>query len=268
MAPGAGGNVLYLYDLARRLGPDQPFYGLQAIGLDGQAPPAATVEGMADQYVRDILEIHPAGPYLIGGHSFGGAVAFEISQQLLRTGRSVALLAVFDTNAPHTVEPASQPRPDDAAWLTEIGSVIGELSGRKMEISEAQLRGLDADEQLSAFRSGLIGNGWLPPETTLTQVRAFVEVYKANIRVEYRPRDPVPIPILLLKTQRTPQPETPDLTLDQALGPAWGWNDLALGEVDIVTVPGNHLTMMTEPHVQATADPLRQRLLRHQQHSP
>ena len=35
--PGAGGNVIYLYDLARCLGLDLPFYGLQAVGLDGGA---------------------------------------------------------------------------------------------------------------------------------------------------------------------------------------------------------------------------------------
>ncbi|HUN44157.1 MAG TPA: amino acid adenylation domain-containing protein [Acetobacteraceae bacterium] len=268
MVPGAGGNVLYLYDLARRLGPDQPFYGLQAIGLDGQAAPPATVEEMAEQCVRDIIAVCPAGPFMIGGHSFGGAIAFEIAQQLQRAGYSVALLVAFDTNAPHTVQPAPQQRPDDAAWLAEIGSIIGELSGKEVVISETELRCLDAEDQVASFRSSLIRNGWLPPETTLTQVHAFVEVYKAHIRMEYRPRAPVPIPILLLKTLRTPGPDARDPTLDEVLGPAWGWNDLALGEMDIATVPGNHLTMMTEPHVQAVADQLRQRLVRCRQHSP
>ncbi|HUC10576.1 MAG TPA: amino acid adenylation domain-containing protein [Stellaceae bacterium] len=265
MVPGAGGNVLYLYDLARRLGRDQPFYGLQAMGLDGQTSPAASVEAMAEQYVREITAIQPAGPYIIGGHSFGGAIAFEISQQLQRAGYPVALLAVFDTNAPHTVRPSPHPGPDDAAWLAEIGAIIGELSGRDISISLAALRGLDAEQQLTAFRSSLIESDWLPPETTLTQVRAFVEVYKAHIRLEYRPRAPIPTRILLLKALYRSRADQNDPILDQVLGPAWGWDDLALGEVDIAAVPGNHLTMMTEPHVQVTADSLRRRLLKYQQ---
>ena len=43
--PGVGGNILGLYDLARHLGPDQPVYGLQARGLDGQAEPLTRIRG-------------------------------------------------------------------------------------------------------------------------------------------------------------------------------------------------------------------------------
>ena len=35
---GAGGNVLSYRELSKHLGPDQPFYGLQALGLDGSCP--------------------------------------------------------------------------------------------------------------------------------------------------------------------------------------------------------------------------------------
>ncbi|MFS8087174.1 MAG: AMP-binding protein, partial [Acidobacteriota bacterium] len=35
---GLGGHVLEFYDLARHLGPNQPFYGLQSRGLDGKQP--------------------------------------------------------------------------------------------------------------------------------------------------------------------------------------------------------------------------------------
>nr|VFK17518.1 MAG: HAD-superfamily phosphatase, subfamily IIIC/FkbH-like domain-containing protein/amino acid adenylation domain-containing protein [Candidatus Kentron sp. LPFa] len=67
--PGAGGNVLYLHALARALGEDQPFYGLQAVGLDGETEPDASIEDMAARYIREIRTVQPHGPYLLGGHT-------------------------------------------------------------------------------------------------------------------------------------------------------------------------------------------------------
>src|SRR6185295_6541845 len=49
-----GGNVLEFYDLARHLGTDQPFYGLQSQGLDQQSDPHTRVVDMAAHYVREI----------------------------------------------------------------------------------------------------------------------------------------------------------------------------------------------------------------------
>jgi amino acid adenylation domain-containing protein len=259
MVPGAGGTVLYLYDLVRRLGQDQPCYGLQAIGLDGRTPPAASVAEMAARYVEEIVAIQPDGPYLIGGHSFGGTIAYEICQQLQRSGRSIGVLAVFDTNAPHTIPAPPEAEMDDAACLAEIGAIIGQLSGRDVALSAEALRDLTPEAQLSAFHASLIGSGWLPAETTLAQIRGFAEVYRGQMKLRYQPSDPVPTPILLLKAET--RPDGPGL--DDLLGPAWGWDALAQGMVDITVVPGNHLTMMTEPNVQATAAALQQRLSRY-----
>ncbi len=94
---GAGGNVLIYRDLSRRLGPDQPFYGLQAQGLDGTSPPLKSIEDMAAIYVAEIRNLRPHGPYYLGGYCMGGTVAFEVAQQLRAQGEQVALLALFDT---------------------------------------------------------------------------------------------------------------------------------------------------------------------------
>ncbi len=93
----AGGNVLIYRALSRHLGPDQPFYGLQAQGLDGERPCLTRVEEMAALYVREIRKVQPHGPYLLGGYCLGGTIALEMAQQLRKEGESVALLALFDT---------------------------------------------------------------------------------------------------------------------------------------------------------------------------
>ena len=92
-----GGNVLEYHDLARHLGPDQPFYALQSHGLDGKQTPLTNIEQMATLYLKELRAVQPHGPYLIGGRSFGGVVAFEMACQLQSAGEEVKLLALLDT---------------------------------------------------------------------------------------------------------------------------------------------------------------------------
>lgn len=93
----AGGHVLFYRDLSRRLGPDQPFYGLQAQGLDGKEPVLTRIEDMASHYLKEIKLKQPTGPYMLAGYCMGGTVALEIAQQLRAEGHEVALLALFET---------------------------------------------------------------------------------------------------------------------------------------------------------------------------
>ena len=96
-----GGNVLHYRVLVPALHQEQPLYALQATGIDGVARPLASIEAMALAYRRAIKARQPVGPYLLGGHSFGGLIAFEIAQQMRRAGDAVRLLVMFDTIGPN-----------------------------------------------------------------------------------------------------------------------------------------------------------------------
>jgi thioesterase domain-containing protein len=85
--------------LASYLDPDQPLYALDK-SQDRQAAHYTTVEGIAGHYLDKVRSIQAAGPYLLGGFSFGGTVAFEMAQQLRRTGETVALLVLLDSPFP------------------------------------------------------------------------------------------------------------------------------------------------------------------------
>jgi len=100
---GAGGNVLNYRELSKHLGPDQPFYGLQCLGLDGSCAPLTRIEDMAVLYVNEIRRVQPHGPYFLGGYCMGGTVAYEVAQQLEAAGEPVALLALFDTMNWHKI---------------------------------------------------------------------------------------------------------------------------------------------------------------------
>ena len=95
---GGEGGTLFLHRLAGHLGTKQPFYGLQAEGLDGKEISTTTVEQMANHYLSEIRKIQAHGPYRIGGYCFGGLVAFEMAHQLRRDGEQVALLALFSAS--------------------------------------------------------------------------------------------------------------------------------------------------------------------------
>jgi thioesterase domain-containing protein/acyl carrier protein len=97
---GINGAVVRFHDLSRYLGSDQPFYGMQAQGLDAGHPCHTRTEDMASHYIKEIRSVQPQGPYFLGGYSFGGAIAFEMAQQLAAQGQEDAVVVLFDTNFP------------------------------------------------------------------------------------------------------------------------------------------------------------------------
>jgi thioesterase domain-containing protein len=94
------GNVLNLRHLAQLLGGDRPFYGLQARGLYGDAEPHRSLAAAAADYIAEIRQVQPEGPYLLGGFSGGGLTAWEMARQLEAAGQEVAQLVLLDTPLP------------------------------------------------------------------------------------------------------------------------------------------------------------------------
>ncbi len=97
---GMFGNVLNLRHLALELGSDRAVYGLQAKGLIGDAEPHTRMEDAARDYIAEMRQVQPRGPYNISGFSGGGVAALEVAQQLRAAGEEVALLTLFDTPLP------------------------------------------------------------------------------------------------------------------------------------------------------------------------
>jgi amino acid adenylation domain-containing protein len=107
---GGAGSTLFLHRLARAMGSDQPFYGLEPEGLDGKRFQRTTVEQMAAHYVAEMRKVQARGPYHIGGYCFGGVVAFEMAQQLRSSGEHAALVAMF--SAPLRFHRLAKPKND------------------------------------------------------------------------------------------------------------------------------------------------------------
>ncbi|MFO1140203.1 MAG: SDR family NAD(P)-dependent oxidoreductase [Paracoccus sp. (in: a-proteobacteria)] len=100
MVAGMFGNVMNLRQLAQRLGGDRRFYGIQARGLLGDDKPHETFAEAARDYIAELREVQPEGPYLLGGFSGGGLTAYEMARQLRDAGDEVAMLVMLDTPLP------------------------------------------------------------------------------------------------------------------------------------------------------------------------
>jgi acyl transferase domain-containing protein/thioesterase domain-containing protein/acyl carrier protein len=100
LVAGMFGNVLNLRHLAQLLGADRPFYGLQAKGLYGDETPHTSIKDAARDYIAEMKQVQPHGPYFVGGFSGGGITAYEIAQQLETMGDTVALVVLLDTPLP------------------------------------------------------------------------------------------------------------------------------------------------------------------------
>ena len=100
IVPSVGSTPLALVRLARSIAPRRVVHAFSFAGMEDDLPPHRTVEAMATAYVAEVLACSPCGPYLLGGHCFGGAVALEMALRLEARGETVARLVALDSIPP------------------------------------------------------------------------------------------------------------------------------------------------------------------------
>lgn len=228
----AGGTVFCYLALARHLDPEQPVYGLQAIGIDGQQAPQGTVTEMAAHYVAAIRSAQTSGPYAVCGWSSGGILAYEVARQLEAAGQQISLLALFDAAI----------RSDEGEYTQEdvLAMLLMMFPGDSRQEVEA-LRNSSVAEQLTYFEQRAKSARLILEGADHSQIRFIHDVFQANVGAiaSYRPR-PYCGKVTLFRAATAATPMHRD--------PLLGWGKL-VGEVEICEVPGDHVTMFREPTV-------------------
>jgi amino acid adenylation domain-containing protein len=239
----AGGHVFPYVHLANCLGPDQPCYGLQARGLEEGQEPHTRIEEMAAHYIDAIRTVQAEGPYLLGGWSMGGVVAFEMAQQLHAQGQRAALLALLDTRIPKADEEFA----DEDFEVTLLVDFV-RYFGLSLDPRDALAR-LPKHELLARVLDHAKRAGLMPLDIEVSHAEPFIELCKVDFRAtrNYLLRH-YPGEITLFKAGQELGEQSSDRTL--------GWGEWAAGGVDIHVVPGNHATMVYKPHVEVLADEL------------
>ncbi|MDX6311513.1 MAG: hypothetical protein QOF44_977 [Streptomyces sp.] len=138
--PGLGGYTMNLKPLAEAVGGGQPFYGVQAHGINEGETPYPTIKEMAAADIKAMKRLHPEGPYTLWGYSFGARVAFETAYQLEQAGDRVTGLFLIAPGSPALRSPAGTDAHDpdaayrDKAYLTILFSVFaGTITGPALE---------------------------------------------------------------------------------------------------------------------------------------
>jgi amino acid adenylation domain-containing protein len=235
---GIGGEVLEFHDLARHLGPDQPFYGLQAPLATPSVKENRSIEEVATEYLEAIREVQPDGSYFLGGYSWGGMVAFEIAQQLSAQNQEVGLLALLDTEIG-----ASGATPQ---ILYELGDMIKDKEHLLLDrdlVSAIDPEGQFRDE-LERLALALSAEN-ITEELGKAYMHSYARGFIARMKAGYRYH---------------PQTFAGKITLFRADNSQlqYGWDRLTTMPLEVYEIPGDHWGILREPYVKTLATVLRQ----------
>jgi amino acid adenylation domain-containing protein len=251
------GDVLGYGNLIYHLSPDQPCYGFQSLGLCDPDLCHGRIEEMAEHYVGLLRSFQPEGPYYLGGWCYGGIVAVEMARILINAGQHVALLALFETVAPAPSWNVPQ------YYLHRFGCLLrmspdqwrAYLSEKAKYYRNSKANGRAPLHPMSQSNST---NGSMSEEQSRT-VACLERVYETNMKALKKYRSSFyPGRVTLFNAGETDAAIVAD--------PQYGWAGLA-AEIEVHTVPGNHDTMLAEPHAATLAEELESCLRRAQNRS-
>jgi amino acid adenylation domain-containing protein len=213
--PGGGGVLSYM-ELAQHLGTEQPVYGLNARGLDEGQQPHTRVEDMAAEYLEAIRKVQPHGPYLLGGWSVGGIIAFEIAHQLEAQNEQVSLLGIIDSTAPSIW--ASNAKADELSVLFAFAQDLG-LTANLLTVTRKELLQMSSEERLLYLEERAKSAKIIPQYIDHDQIVRLYQVFKTNTTAlqQYKPAARVRR-ITLISSEKSAS-MIPDSTM--------GWSELS-----------------------------------------
>ncbi len=255
-----GGEILFYSNLAHHLGPDQPVYGLRAQGLDGDQPPLSRVEDMATQYIKEIQSLQPEGPYIMGGYCLGGNVAVEMAQQLYAQGQKASAIILDSGWVDLPTLTRDPPRKSTNYYIRRFV-----YHWQRRQLTDALL-----SDALYYLRKTVAKVSYMLSSREDRRRQRIINAHK-KARSDYVPKV-YPGRITLFRSEEFHAREDKHSHLK--------WSELAGGGFEYHVVPGTHITMVQEPHVQIlaekmmaclqeaqTADSGKQTLLRYGDHS-
>nr|BBH88040.1 hypothetical protein KTC_27910 [Thermosporothrix sp. COM3] len=268
----SGGDVMSYLELARLLDGKRPFIGLQDPAVYG-AHEAADLQEMAARYMQALRRIQPHGPYLLGGWSMGGMIAYEMACQLQAEGEKIALLALIDSHEPSMVVRQYPWKGEDRTLFLMLDYVRSlELflahsregtTGERFSVAEADFLRLSPDEAQDRVIQWMKRVGLVHSRTADEDVARRIKVACHHILMlrKYIPSRFRGEMVLIRAGERSPVNSQVGVGVDDNFAdPYLGWGSYVQGKIVIHTVDGHHYTLVRRPAVEELATILRQYL--------
>jgi amino acid adenylation domain-containing protein len=235
-----GSNVFNYDDLSQKLQIDRPIYGLKASGIDGRQTFFERIEDMASYFIQSIQTIQPHGPYFLLGYSCGGIVAFDIARQLTELGEQVDFLGLLDIRCPTILDVD----PPFREWLS---IQIDRLRSITLKEHIQYFINRIFHQNLMNYRGNMVSK--LSNFDTFTPEFLQVSDCSPHLKRAYHPQ-------IYAGKANIFWSEYQDAYIDEY--PDLGWGDFITGGVNIQRIPGNHNTLIEEPHIQVLIEKLRE----------
>jgi thioesterase domain-containing protein/acyl carrier protein len=230
-------NALGYLFLSRRLGPDQPVYGLQKRMPEDPVLEftAQQIRETAEEYIRVMRSIQPRGPYFLVGQCQGAYIAFEMTRQLESLGERVGILGMLD------VWPEENTRYKSLFFAHFYARRLLRIFTRETDDDVAStVPPPDAKfAETGALESPADGSSrrllwrayWPDPGFKPVIISSGIVVFRIASQEIYRLRD---------KTM--------------------GWGNRTTGGVAVEPIPGGHFTFLQEPFVKVLAEKINRRM--------
>ncbi|MBZ5494723.1 MAG: amino acid adenylation domain-containing protein [Acidobacteriia bacterium] len=243
------GEVLSYRHLVAALGQKQPCYGLQDPTITSGTAPMESIEEMAAVYCKAIQTVLPDGPWLLGGWSYGGVVAFEMARQLTAAGGEVKSLLLIDSWAPG---PDTRTTPlDDTSLLIYIADV-----GFNLVVPREALQGKSLEEQIALIAAEAGPDARLREflSASLRREREIIGARRRCLRA-YDPGQYEGAVTLFYAADEALQQERGIMRKSDL-----GWSGLCSRPLEIVDIPGTHRDIAFPPYVAELARQIQTRL--------
>ncbi len=232
---GLAGRAFGYRSLFLALGDELPVYALVARSTDGRNPPVDDVVRLAEDYAEVLAAQLPLPECMLIGSSFGGTVAYELACRLARRSVRVPLVVLLDAGFPDGC--AAQPLHRRIAY--HVGKLVRTPNGDRLRHIRAKLHTLSRRLWIRRLHQIVAPSALDHWERTKIAHRLAYERYRPG---PYCGR------VALFRADEHPLHIDPD--------GAMGWRRFARGDLRVIDVPGDHLTMLEEPHVQALSQAL------------
>jgi amino acid adenylation domain-containing protein len=221
---------LLMRDLALTLAPGHPVYGLAPVE-NGKEVYRKSVQDTAIIYYHNLVDFYPQGPYLLIGHSGRGLFTLELARVLLQNGKDVAFLGLLDTRLHSSIPPVKRLK-------FHANNLMRKNLPQMLQYTQISLRRFSTRASIKILNPKTV-------ERYQKEGRVQVQEVMHHLMRTYVPK-PYPGQVTLFSIANLPS--------EIHENPIKRWAKTFTGQFNIVTVPGDHVTMLKQPHVAFLAE--------------